>query len=466
MTLRVTWFRPPATTAAATAFVVAGAVAGVAVPLGEVKTVAVVILGLAALAVAAKAPGVLFGLYLLIPFYKGAVQPYIPVDLTVVLGLLNTLQVVALFRDPPHGNVSRAGVALWLALALLIVVGVLYAPDQSLAVSQAITFLALVFIPLLVGALRVGSRPDQVRLMVWTFFAIGVLTTLAGIPGISSASRLVVLGANTINVAVAALLVPLLGLTFVSHERSLAIKVATVVLIPVAILVAIASGSRGPVLVLVAVAMLRVVGYLAHPRSVNWPRTAGITGAFLAVILLVSFASSYLPALSTSRFALFGDFVKSALSGDLVAGSTVGDTSSEARVALYGAATTMFEERPVLGFGTASFEALSNQFLGYVEAYPHDALLQFASEFGLVGASLFVSLLIVGFTRRLSDLGRSVKVLFLFFLLEAMLGGDIFADRTTWGLLLVVLLMEAPAVVRLAASEAYLAGPASNLAAT
>lgn len=440
-----------------------GVVAGVIIPVGGAKFAAVIILGLIAVGTAVLAPGVLFALYLLIPFYKGAAQAYSPVDITLVLGVLNALQIVAIVLHRPVGHISRPGITLWVALALLVLGGVLYAPDQTLALNHAVTYELLVFVPLLVGALRVGSDPRYVRQLLWTFFGMGVLTTAVGVPFISSSDRLAVLGANTINVALAALLVPLLGLTFVARHGTLQMRLAMIVLIPVALIVALASGSRGPILVLLAVAMLGVVRYLAHPRSVDWPRTAAVTGAVLATILFVSLASPYLPALSTSRFTLFGDFIQSALTGTPGNTSAV-DTSSATRVALYDVAATMFEERPILGFGTAGFEAMSNQFLGHDEAYPHDALLQFAAEFGLVGAALFVSLAVVGLARRLPDLGRPVRITFLYFLLEAMLSGDIFSDRTTWGLLLVLLLMEAPSLVRLATGATPARGEASDLA--
>ena len=426
-----------------------GLVAGLLVPVEGLKAGALIALGLVAIGVAVYAPGVIFALYLMIPFFKGAAQQYSPVDLTLALAVLNTLQIVAIVVHRPAPHVSRTGLALWVLLGMIVLGGVLYAPDQTLALSHAEGFEFLVFVPLLVGALRVGSDPRYVRQLLWMFVAMGILTTVVGLPSISGSDRLVVLGADTIDVASAALLVPLLWPAFVARHGSQRVRLVTIILIPLALIVALASGSRGPVLVLLAMAMLGVIRYLAHPRSVNWPRTAGVTGAVLAVILFVSFASPYLPALSTSRFTLFGDFVQNALTGD-PGNASAADTSSAARVALYGVAITMFEERPILGFGTAGFEAMSNYFLGYDEAYPHNALLQFAAEFGLVGAALFVSLVTVGLARRLPELGQPIRIAFLYFLLQAMLSNDILSDRTTWGLLLLLLLMEGASIGRLA----------------
>lgn len=428
------------------ALLVLGILGGIVIPIIGLTLPLLVIMGCAALWLTVKAPGAILGLYLTIPFYKGATEAYSPIDITFALAMLIMLQVIPILLRRPTGSISRTGLILWATLALLVLAGILWAPDQTLALGHAGTFWLLVFIPLLVGGWRVGSDPRFVRQLLWTFFTLGVLTTLVGIPGISSVDRLVVLGANTINVALAALLVPLLALTFVAPHRAWRVRFGLLALSIAALFVALATGSRGPLLVLVAVGVLGILNYFAHPRSVDWLRTAVITVVVCAGILAVSFLSPLLPAYATGRFAVLGDFVSGALSGDIGDASAV-DTSSTARVGLYGVATTMFEERPVLGFGTSGFEAMSNQFLGYTEAYPHDALLQFAAEYGLVGASLFICLIVVGLVRRLPEYGRSVKILLVYFLLEALVSGDIFQDRTSWGLLLVIFLIQVPAVV-------------------
>jgi len=424
-----------------------GLIAGLLVPILGPRNVAVLIGALLAIVALVAAPGLLLGLYLLIPFYKGAAQAYVPIDLSLILAALNILQIVAFVIDRPRGRISRLGLALWGALALLVLGGVLYAPDQDLALNRAIDFWILVFAPLAAGALRVGSDPRYVRQLLWTLLGMGVLTTLLGVPSFSSIDRLTVLGANTINVAAAALLVPLLGLTFVARDGSPQVRIATIILIPAALIVALATGSRGPLLVLLLVAIPSLVRGVSHLRSLHWSRSLAIAGVGLAILAVVSVASNDLPALSTSRFTSLGDFVQSAVAGDQVNASNA-DTSSTARLSFFDAALTMFKERPVLGFGTAGFETLSHRLLGEDEAYPHNAVLQFAAEYGVVGLALFIALVVLGLIRPLPDRARPLRILFAYFLLLAMLSGDILSDRMTWGLLLVMLVIEAPAVGR------------------
>jgi hypothetical protein len=188
----------------------------------------------------------------------------------------------------------------------------------------------------------------------------------------------------------------------------------------------------------VLVAIPAAVRAITRLRETHWSKTLAVVAAGVAIVAVVSVASSSLPALSTSRFASLGDFVGSALTGEDDASPA--DTSSSARLSLFGAALTMFEERPVLGFGTGGFEAESHRLLGHDEAYPHNAVLQFAAEFGLVGVGLFLVIVIAAFARSAPERGGPIRILLVYFLLQAMLSGDIFEDRVVWGLLLLLLL--------------------------
>jgi hypothetical protein len=67
----------------------------------------------------------------------------------------------------------------------------------------------------------------------------------------------------------------------------------------------------------------------------------------------------------------------------------------------------------------------------------------------MVGVVIFAGLVILAFTRRLppGSEGGALRVALLFFLLSAMVSGDIFTDRLTWGLLMLILLIDVPASV-------------------
>ncbi|TMD28860.1 MAG: O-antigen ligase family protein [Chloroflexi bacterium] len=422
-----------------------GSGAAISVAIGGPTVGIAIVFAVAMAIVAAIEPGLLLGAYLLIPFYKAAVSPYVPVDVTVILAVVNAMQIVPLALEGRRRNVSRAGLLLWVGLALLVLGSVLYAPDQGLGINRAVAYWALVFLPIVPAAMRVGSDVRHVRHLLWTFIAMGVLTAVVGLTQVSGTDRLVVLGMNTINEALVVLLVPLLGVSFVLHERSFLVRLLMVLMIPGAVLVAVASGSRGPILVLLVLAAAGIVLGVPEWRSVSWRRAAVIAAAGIVSVVLVSTAIGGLPARSIDRFVVFGDFVESGL-GASSTDPVTGDTSSATRVTLFGVAATLFEEHPVLGTGTGGYEVLSNRFLGYTEQYPHDAFMQIAAEYGAVGLVIFGGLVVLALARRLprGSAWRATRIVFIYFLLEASVGGDILSDRTTLGLLMLLLLVEVP----------------------
>jgi O-Antigen ligase len=432
---------------------IAGLAAALVGPTAGLFLVVGVPASLAAVTVAVRMPGVLLAAYLLVPFYKGAVQAYVPVDITVLLALLNGLQVIPAVLDHRPRSISRAGIALWVGVACLVLAGVTYAPDQNVALIRAANYWALVFVPLLPAAWRVTSDPRFVRQLLWTFFSMSALTVVLGLFLLSSSARLVVLGMDTIQTADAALLVPILGITFVLRDRSLVLRGATLVLIPAAILVALASGSRGPLLALVALGALAMIRIVVRPRSVDWRLAGSVAGLALASTILVSLAAVALPAASTERISRIGNVLEGGLSG-------ASDPSGATRLTLYSLALSFLEQQPILGVGTSGFQSLSPRFLPALSAvypqnallplYPHNALLQFGAEYGLVGVALFVAIVLLALTRRVprESSWTALQVAFLFFLLEAMISGNILEDRMTWGLLLLLLLVNMPRVVQ------------------
>jgi O-antigen ligase len=413
--------------------------AAVLVAVSPIAAVGLVALGIL-VALVLFCPGVVLGLYLLIPFYKGALQAYSPIDLTLILAVANTLQVVPLLLDRRPRHVSRVALILWPTLAILVLAGVLYAPEQNLALVRAINWTLLAFVPLGIGAYRVGSDPRFIRQLLWTFFGLGAIVVLLGLAQLSSESRLEVLEADTINVARAALLAPLLAAAFVFHRGGSLLHVAAITLIPAAFVVALASGSRGPLLVFGFLAVVAGIRRLTRVRSMDRRVTGAVVGIAAASILIGSVTAASLPAESLERFTGFGQFAESALAGEL--NTSTGDTSAGARVTLFAAAVTLFADHPVLGVGTAGYEALAPRFLSPDEtfAYPHNAVLQFAAEYGIIGLAIYLGLVSLAVLRRLPDGDAgAVRVLAVFFLLNAMISSNPLDDRAFWGLILVVL---------------------------
>ena len=177
-------------------------------------------------------------------------------------------------------------------------------PDQDLALRRAVNYWALVLMPLLPAAMRVAADPRYVRRLFYEdLFGMGSLTVVLGLAQLSTSARLVVLEMNTIQTARAALLVPILGLARAARRMASRAR-RHGRLIPAAILVALASGARGPVLALAGLGVLAAGRYLVRPASVNWRLIAAIVVASLAV---VSVAAATLHLLNRALRARGGD---------------------------------------------------------------------------------------------------------------------------------------------------------------
>jgi O-antigen ligase len=401
-----------------------------------------VLAGVVAAFVTARLPGILLAAYFLIPFYKGVVQPLSPIDLTVGLAVLNAVQFVPVVLARRRAAVPGSGVVLWVALAALIAAGVLYAPDQKLAFDTLVNWVLLVLVPLLGGGLRVAHDERFVRQFIVVLFVTSALAVVAGIATLTAAQRLVIPGMDTIGMGRAAMLLPLLAATFVLREPGMVPRAAAVMLIPAALVVAIASGSRGPLVVGALLFLAWVARSVVDLRFVTWRRLGAVAIVAAAVLVAVSTLATALPEAAVVRFVNLGEFVGNVLSGE--SASSTGDVTAGQRVRLFDLALVLFQEHPLFGTGTAGYEALAPLYIGReASAYPHNAVLQFASDFGLLGVLVFavVSLWVL---RRPIPAGAawwSVRALLVFFLLNAMVSGGIYTDRQLW--LLVVLILVA-----------------------
>lgn len=423
--------------------VAAAGVAALIVLLPDLRWLMAGIAASLALVITVRNPGVLFATYLLLPFYKDAVQPFSPVDLTPVLAVLCSLQIVPLIYHRRLFHLPRAGVILWAAVTIVFVAGVLYAPDQSIGLARAASFVALVFLPILAAAARVGSRERYLREFVFTFLGFGLVVVILGLAVPSEGDRLTVLGTNTIQTARAALLVPLIVAAISPWLRWTWLRGLGLVFAIAAVFIALATGSRGPIVAVLVIGLIGALRYASRPRGVSARGAAVTIGLTAAAIVLVVSGAIDLPELATARFEGLAEFIAGAASG---ADSTSSDLSSAARLQFFGAAVTMLGESPVLGLGTAAFEAISSGYLwpAQADAYPHNAVLQVGAEHGLIGIVLAGALALVALSRPIpqGSYGQVVRLLFVFLLINAMFSGNVYEDRQLWGLMMLVAMVD------------------------
>lgn len=383
--------------------------------------IAAVLLGLALVAATIYSPGIVFAAYLWVPpMYKATLQPYVPIDLTVLLAVLSSVQGIYILIARP-----RLGpLALWLLLGVVVVLGSLWSVVPFLGRDQAVQWVILETLPLL-AVYRVASSDRHVREFVWATFAAGLGIVILGLVSLADSS-LVVLGANPLAIERGALFVPIVLWGMWGPFLVLGVP---------AIVVALSTTERGPLLAVIATGA--VMWFAQARREGRLPVWAVISAGLLGVAVV---AALQLGIVDTGAFGRFGQ---------LFGGNDINATT---RASLYGVAARVFLAHPVIGVGTAGFTPFAAPFLPAAtdvgSLYPHNMVLQFAAEFGLLGLVCVASFLYVVWRspRPSTWPWRVVTLLAVSTLLAAMTSGSIYDNRGLWGLLLLMAVAPAPAL--------------------
>ena len=417
------WSPPSAVVVATLPVAVAG---GVAVALGGLPVVAA-LLAVPVVLVALYSAGIAFALYLLVPaFLKGALQPYVPVDLTVALGAVCLLHIASGLLSGRRLHASP--LLVWLAPFVMIIGGALYAPDQGLAIDRIAEWGALVFLPLLV-AFWVASEPRELERFVWAFLAIGLVMVALALPAWTTQERLNLDFTTTIGVGRAVLMVPLIVFSFALPMAPRWARPLLVGVVPLAIVVALATGSRGPLLMFVVTVL--AIGVWNILRGRGAPMKALAVGGTVLLASLVAVLLVGLPAATFERI----DYAAA-----LVTTGEAGNASDGIRLALIDVAGQMFVQSPFIGSGTGAFTFVTDNIPLLVDQrYPHNVILELAADWGLVGVMLFATMVVIALRshRPSTPAWTAVWVLFVFALATQMLG-NVFTNRAFWGLLLLL----------------------------
>lgn len=411
----------------------------------------------------------ILSLYLLVPYlFKSSLQPFSPVDLTVLLAL--PASVVGggwLFANRNElTRMQRIALGLWAALSALVVVGILWASDSSIAVRSAAYFVLLAGLPLL-AAFPVGADVRQVRALLLTFVAVGLALVVAeawSLPNPES-GMVDLLGVNRLKVARAALFVPLIGIPLLAWRRGGWVRWSIVALSGFSVFVALGTESRGAPLAFAVVGLVLFIG--ASIWSGRSMRAIALAGGTLAAILLLGIGLNHVVPQGGAllRFERLLDAVRAveAEEGEdpLIAvpsypagtppheridlpphAAEVGGRSVVRRGAVFALAWLVFLDQPLLGAGTGGFEAAAERDARF-EAfdYPHNLALHVGADFGGLGLLLLAGFggATVAVWRPTSVLSIALGALLAFLLANAMLSNGLYENRMMWGIWLVTL---------------------------
>jgi O-antigen ligase len=278
----------------------------------------------------------------------------------------------------------------------------------------------------------VGSDVRFVRQFLAASFLVGMGMVLLGVPDLFGDQRLRVFGQNTIQTGQITMITGLVALFWILRSGPALVRVAAALVIPVAFIEAIASGSRGPVLAFAVVLLYQVLHRMrTGPRLGRRDVQVGLVFALALGGLALVF--DQLPGSSLSRFELFADGLGSV------------DSSAQARVNLFDVALAMFAQQPVFGHGTGAFAAFAQTHVGLIDFYyPHNILLQTGAELGVVGLAALLAFVTVALVRRIPDdpAWGTIRAVAVFQFVNSLVSGDLYSDRLLWGLL--VMLVAAP----------------------
>lgn len=347
---------------------------------------------------------------------------WLPYDLTLLLGLvLIVLTLVELSRTMHLSYV----VVVPLLVAVFMLAGV---RDISSAygLDKTISFFSTTLLAF--GSVVVLLREDeQRRAFLGTLTGIGVVVAvfvLAFPQRTSDWSDVVTLaGTNTIStsqmITVGAVV---LGINGIAGVAAVTRRVATTLTATAMVLVALSTGSRGPV---VAVSIAALFALLLAP--IFRRRRA----RSLAAVLLLAGVGAFLAVqVGGEGFARVLGF----LAGEQ-------DTSTSARTVFWSTAWTHVAQLP-LGGGWGYFSTIDEMgFHGASggRAYPHSVPLEIALEAGWVSGLFFVILVAITILRLLRRACTSTALTFLVLLIFAvgnsLISGDINDNRLMWVLI-------------------------------
>ncbi|MDQ2982481.1 MAG: O-antigen ligase family protein [Actinomycetota bacterium] len=317
-------------------------------------------------------------------------------------------------------------VTLAIALGALMLARLATSPDTSYGTSK-LTLYVIQNVTLLVAGIVIGRRRSDFDLWVVAALVVAALSglvlayTLArgtaqadvgGRYGLSSAENPIQLGREAATGVILAAFVLLTA-------KNVSLRIMGLTTMPVVAVALIASGSRGPALGLL-IGLLILVWTTGRDRAARRRLLLLAIGAVAAALFVVQLV----PGQNIGRAFAF-------LQGN---GSGL---SSTGRATYWSHAYESFANHPITGLGTGGFTSV-----GAGEVYPHDLLLEVASELGLPGLVLVVGLLVAGIARirRAWALGIGndrrrvslVATLFAAALTNALVSGDLPTNATLW----------------------------------
>lgn len=309
-----------------------------------------------------------------------------------------------------------------LMLGVLMTVTLAYTPASGVGTRRVLEYLLTNLV--VFGALVLNRNERSLTRLLWAFTAISLITTAISLVDIVvssniSGDRYSLAGANPIWFArsIGLGIIPLLALT--SDLRKPGFHLFKWLLVAASLYIIVLAASRGPLLATILTICIYL--YWVPGKRLRHFRIAPP----LIFITLLALVYIIMPRPeTTSRLSVVSDSIR--------------DVSTLHRVTAYANAALLFVQHPIAGVGVGGFSHFD-----FLE-YPHNVFLEVASEYGVIGLALIISIMVAvikcyrsvkqRLTTRPADMRvlRAFVLILIFASLNAMVSGSITGNSWIW----------------------------------
>ena len=348
-----------------------------------------------------------------------------PVILTYIVLIFSALFLHNIRNQGHAVKIKNKVASICFAMGFLLVIGLLYSTNKSYGAEKAV-FYFLINIPLFLVPYWFSNPVVRFEHLLKAAFLLGIVLTFICfaspnaytiMPGRFSPTESV----NPIFLARSLGLSALCGLFLLAATDRRMAKIFILAAIVFMIPPMVWTKSRGPLLGLFLIGLLY---YFFQPNVRLWKKLTAIGfGITAGIYVIIRFATGIASRLTIETVAEEGSTIFRLLS--------------------WLQATQDFFSSPLTGIGTGSF-FLETPWAPIL--YPHNLVLEFASENGIIGLILILSFIfftiLIGFTNiqffgsrmdsKRVQLSVGLLCLFLYALWNSMFSGDVFKNEIVW----------------------------------
>lgn len=374
-----------------------------------------------------------FALFLFAGVFKESLN--LPIDISAVFLVLTFFSIM--FKIGAKKNINIEVLLPIISIIIVYVVlliSYILTPSEIYSTEKILKFTFLTVPTIVFSLLLFDTRQSLYRFFI-SLAIISVILSLFSLPSIfQRGSSLSFIGFNGGNYQGLARLngvgLIIIVFFFLTEAKTVKSKVISLISALLVFFVLFASGSRMPIVAFFIAGIYLLSKSIILRNGVVYIRTG-----MKIVLLVLVLALAMLPVIIKKgffetiiyRFAVL--FIEDQ-----------GGTSSSGRIDRFSVAYEMIRESPYIGKGIGSFPMYFNG--NDLPDYPHNMIMEIISEVGIIGLLAFLTFFLISYLRGqkynraenkiIPTLGMVTTGLFIYYLANAMVSGDINSNRVLY----------------------------------